>query len=74
MLQNSSCKLALKNLLQEAFELKWNGHSPEAPGRMRAIYTASTIARARTAADVLVHDVDRTIEKYFPGSLCMMKT
>lgn len=73
MLQNSSCKLALKNLPHEVYELEWNvvvvdgpsGHSPEAPGRMGAIYTASMIARAGNTTDVLVHDVDRTIEKWF---------
>jgi uncharacterized protein (TIGR01627 family) len=73
MLQNSSCKLALKNLPREVYELEWNvvvvdgpsGHSPEAPGRMGAIYTASMIARAGNTTDVLVHDVDRTIEKWF---------
>lgn len=73
MLQNSSCKLALKNLPHEVYEIKWNvvvvdgpsGHSPEAPGRMGAIYTASMIARAGNTTDVLVHDVDRTIEKWF---------
>ena len=40
-----------------------SGHSPEAPGRMGAIYTASMIARAGNATDVMVHDVDRKIEK-----------
>ncbi|KAL9335380.1 hypothetical protein Peur_072561 [Populus x canadensis] len=42
-----------------------SGHSPEAPGRMGAIYTASMIARAGNATDVMVHDVDRIIEKWF---------
>lgn len=41
------------------------GDMPEAPGRMAAIYTASMLARAGNAAHVVVHDVDRTIEKWF---------
>lgn len=73
MLQNSTCKLALKNLPQEVYKIKWDvvvvdgpsGHSPETPGRMSAIYTASIIARAGYTTDVVVHDVDRTIEKWF---------
>ncbi|KAJ8752594.1 hypothetical protein K2173_005483 [Erythroxylum novogranatense] len=73
ILQNSTCKLAMKNLPPEVYQLKWDvivvdgpsGHSPEAPGRMATIYTASMIARAGNRADVLVHDVDRTIEKWF---------
>ncbi|KAF2302655.1 hypothetical protein P3X46_023520 [Hevea brasiliensis] len=72
-LQNSTCKLALTNLPQEVYKQKWDvvvvdgpsGHSPEAPGRMAAIYTAGIIARAGNTTDVVVHDVDRTIEKWF---------
>lgn len=72
-LQNSTCKLALTNLPQEVYKQKWDvvvvdgpsGHSPEAPGRMSTIYTASIIARAGNTTDVVVHDVDRTIEKWF---------
>ncbi|EEF51781.1 glucuronoxylan 4-O-methyltransferase 1 [Ricinus communis] len=72
-LQNSTCKLALTNLPGEVYQQKWDvvvvdgpsGHSPEAPGRMAAIYTAGMIARAGHTTDVLVHDVDRTIEKWF---------
>ncbi|KAL6177637.1 hypothetical protein ACLB2K_049162 [Fragaria x ananassa] len=49
-LQVSECQLALKNLPQEVYELKWDvvvvdgpsGNKPEAPGRMAAIYTAKT--------------------------------
>uniref|UniRef100_A0A2P2JTN1 Uncharacterized protein MANES_06G119900 n=1 Tax=Rhizophora mucronata TaxID=61149 RepID=A0A2P2JTN1_RHIMU len=72
-LQNSTCKLAMKNLPQAIYELQWDvvvvdgpsGHSAEAPGRMATIYTASMIARAGNSTDVMVHDVDRTIEKWF---------
>lgn len=72
-LQVSECRLALKNLPQEVYELKWDvvvvdgpsGNKPEAPGRMAAIYTASMLARNGNITDVLVHDVDRTIEKWF---------
>lgn len=73
MLQKSKCKLALKNLPEEVYEKKWNvlvvdgptGDSPESPGRMAPIYTASVLARAGNVSDVVVHNVDRTIEKWF---------
>ncbi|KAL5543900.1 hypothetical protein UlMin_007684 [Ulmus minor] len=72
-LQASKCRLALTNLPQEVYELMWDvvvvdgpkGNAPEAPGRMGAIYTAAVIARKGNVTDVLVHDVDRTIEKWF---------
>ncbi|KAH7578576.1 hypothetical protein ACOSP7_000094 [Xanthoceras sorbifolium] len=73
LLQASKCKLALTYLPQEVYKHKWDvvvvdgpiGNTPEAPGRMAAIYTASIIARAENITDVVVHDVDRTIEKWF---------
>ncbi|KAF3436892.1 hypothetical protein FNV43_RR19645 [Rhamnella rubrinervis] len=72
-LQESKCRLALKNLPQQVYELKWDvvvvdgpiGNAPEAPGRMAAIYTASMIARKGNETDVVVHDVDRMVEKWF---------
>ncbi|KAJ7956041.1 Glucuronoxylan 4-O-methyltransferase 1 [Quillaja saponaria] len=73
LLQESKCQLALKKLPEEVYAIKWdvivvdgpNGDSPESPGRMAAIYSASLIARAGNITDVLVHDADRTIEKWF---------
>ncbi|MCL7028816.1 hypothetical protein MKW94_009020 [Papaver nudicaule] len=72
-LQSSKCRLALTQLPKEIYELKWDvvvvdgpsGDKPEAPGRMAAIYTTSIIARSGNNTDVLVHDVDRTVEKWF---------
>ncbi|XP_059655150.1 arabinogalactan O-methyltransferase 2 [Cornus florida] len=72
-LQKSNCLLALTRLPREVYKRKWDvvvvdgpdGGAPDAPGRMAAIYTASMIARAGNATDVLVHDVDRMIEKWF---------
>nr|DAD30551.1 TPA_asm: hypothetical protein HUJ06_009402 [Nelumbo nucifera] len=74
-LKISNCQLALTKLPREVYRLKWDvvvvdgpsGDSLEAPGRMTTIYTASMIARARAGniTDVIVHDVDRTIEKWF---------
>ncbi|KAI3977232.1 hypothetical protein MKX01_035962 [Papaver californicum] len=72
-LQSSKCRLALTQLPKEIYELKWDvvvvdgpsGDKPEAPGRMAAIYTTSMIARSGNNTDVLVHDVDRTVEKWF---------
>ncbi|XP_022770426.1 glucuronoxylan 4-O-methyltransferase 1-like [Durio zibethinus] len=73
LLQQSTCKLALRNLPQEVYQLKWDvvvvdgpiGDAPEAPGRMSTIYTAGILARAGKTTDVVVHDVHRTIEKWF---------
>ncbi|KAK5817714.1 glucuronoxylan 4-O-methyltransferase 1 [Gossypium arboreum] len=73
LLQQSSCKLALRNLPQEVYQLKWDvvvvdgptGDAPEAPGRMSTIYTASILARSGKTTDVVVHDVHRMIEKWF---------
>ncbi|KAK4773310.1 hypothetical protein SAY87_028329 [Trapa incisa] len=71
--QSFKCQLAITSLPQEVYQTKWdiivvdgpNGNSPEDPGRMAAIYTAGVIARAGKSTDVLVHDVNRTIEKWF---------
>ncbi|CAN6578579.1 unnamed protein product [Malus baccata var. baccata] len=73
LLQRSKCQLALKNLPQEVYQLKWDvvvvdgpsGNAPEEPGRMSAIYSASMIARNANITHVVVHDVDRMIEKWF---------
>ncbi|KAF6149463.1 hypothetical protein GIB67_017001 [Kingdonia uniflora] len=72
-LQSSSCQLALRQLPKEVYDLKWDivvvdrpsGDKPELPGRMAVIYTASLIARARKETEVLVHDVNRMVEKWF---------
>ncbi|KAJ4973621.1 hypothetical protein NE237_006795 [Protea cynaroides] len=72
-LQDSTCKLALTKLPREVYERKWEvvmidgpkGDRPGAPGRMAAIYTTSMMARIGNMTDVFVHDVDRTIEKWF---------
>ncbi|KAK9108497.1 hypothetical protein Syun_024508 [Stephania yunnanensis] len=71
--QQSRCRLALENLPKEVYELKWDivlvdgpsGDRLEAPGRTGAIYTAAVVARSGNTTDVLVHDVDRMIEKWF---------
>ncbi|KAL6877606.1 hypothetical protein ACP4OV_012821 [Aristida adscensionis] len=52
-----------------------SGAGPEEPGRMGTIYTAAALARAAAAAaaagaggskvDVAVHDVDRTVERWY---------
>ena len=72
-LKNSSCPLALGKLPNEVYKRKWDvvvvdgprGDAQDAPGRMAAIYTASVIARAGNMTNVVVHDVDRMIEKWF---------
>uniref|UniRef100_A0A2N9IEU5 Uncharacterized protein n=1 Tax=Fagus sylvatica TaxID=28930 RepID=A0A2N9IEU5_FAGSY len=73
LLQVSNCRLQLTNLPQEVHQHKWDvivvdgpsGDTPEAPGRMETIYTASIIARAGNMTDVVIHDVNRMIEKWF---------
>lgn len=73
-LRNSSkCKLALTDLPREVYEVKWDvvvvdgprGDSPQAPGRMATIYTAAIMAREGNTTDVVVHDTDRMIEKWY---------
>ncbi|XP_047047469.1 glucuronoxylan 4-O-methyltransferase 1-like [Lolium rigidum] len=73
----ADCRLALRGLPAAFHETEWDlimvdaptGWTPEAPGRMGAIYTAGMAARARRpgdgATDVFVHDVDRTVEDTF---------
>ncbi|XVF00545.1 hypothetical protein REPUB_Repub04eG0009800 [Reevesia pubescens] len=78
----SMCKLALKGLPNEVYEMKWDlimvdaptGYYEEAPGRMTAIYTAGMMARNReegAETDVFVHDVNRVVEdKFSMAFLC----
>ncbi|XP_066356011.1 glucuronoxylan 4-O-methyltransferase 3-like [Miscanthus floridulus] len=73
----ASCRLALRGLPPVFRELEWDlimvdaptGWTPQAPGRMGAIYTAGMAARARRPGDgptdVFVHDVDRPVEDAF---------
>lgn len=73
LLPSSKCKLTFKDLPQDVFKHKWDvilvdgpsGDMLEAPGRMSTIYTASMLARNGNTTDVLVHDIDRTVEKWF---------
>lgn len=73
LLRLSKCQLALTGLPREVYKTKWDlvvvdgpsGSSTEAPGRMGAIYSASILARAGNSTDVVVHDVHRTIERWF---------
>ena len=62
------------NVPKEVYEVKWDlvivdgpeGDKPESPGRMAAIYIVDVVARRRkknNGTHVLVHDVDRMIEK-----------
>lgn len=72
-LRKSSCALALKKLPKKVYKLKWDvvvvdgprGDTPGGPGRMAVIYTARMIAQAGNMTDVVVHDMDRMIEKWF---------
>ncbi|KAG8089837.1 hypothetical protein GUJ93_ZPchr0011g28741 [Zizania palustris] len=76
--RKSGCHLALTTLTRELLDAMWDvlvvdgpsGAGPEEPGRMAAIYTAAALARAAAAAggrqvDVAVHDVDRTVERWY---------
>ncbi|XP_052175248.1 glucuronoxylan 4-O-methyltransferase 2 isoform X2 [Diospyros lotus] len=72
-LRQSSCPLALTRLPRKVYKQRWDvlvvdgprGDAPDAPGRMAAIYTAAMMARAGNITDVVVHDVDRMVEKWF---------
>nr|GEV96778.1 probable methyltransferase At1g27930 [Tanacetum cinerariifolium] len=69
----SKCKIALTGFPKEVLKTKWDiivvdgpgGDGPDSPGRMGAIYMAGVLARAGNRTNVVVHDVDRTIEKWF---------
>ncbi|KAL6659681.1 hypothetical protein ACP70R_002510 [Stipagrostis hirtigluma subsp. patula] len=77
--RKSGCPLALTSLPREVLDARWDvvvvdgpsGAGPEEPGRMGTIYTAAALARAAAAAaggsqvDVAVHDVDRTVERWY---------
>ncbi|KAM0934892.1 putative polysaccharide biosynthesis domain-containing protein [Dioscorea sansibarensis] len=70
-----SCQLALTELPRKVYREKWDvvvidgprGDKAEMPGRMRVIYTVGVLARAGNNAttDVVVHDVNRMIEKWY---------
>ncbi|CAI8609732.1 unnamed protein product [Vicia faba] len=72
-LQTSKCSLALKNLPAIVYEKNWDvilvdgpsGDSAESPGRMASIYTVGVLARGGNVSDVIVHDVNRMVEKWF---------
>lgn len=79
--RDSKCRLALKGLPKEVYEVEWDlimvdaptGYHDGAPGRMSAVYTAGLMARNREAGetDVFVHDVNRVVEdKFSKGFLC----
>ena len=77
--RKSGCPLALTSLPREVLDARWDvvvvdgpsGAAPGEPGRMGTIYTAAALARASAAAggdgkvDVAVHDVDRTVERWY---------
>lgn len=73
LINSSKCQLALTDLPREVYEVKWDvvvvdgprGDSPQAPGRMATIYSAAVIAREGNTTDVVVHDIDRIIEKWY---------
>lgn len=69
------CRLALTSLPREVLDARWDvvvvdgpsGAGPGEPGRMGAIYTAAALARAAGggAVDVAVHDMNRTVERWY---------
>ncbi|XP_068651504.1 arabinogalactan O-methyltransferase 2 [Aristolochia californica] len=71
--RSSACPLALASLPDVVFKHQWDvvvvdgpsGDCPEAPGRMEAIYMTGLVSRAGKMVDVLIHDVDRMIEKWY---------
>ncbi|KAK4436866.1 protein IRREGULAR XYLEM 15 [Sesamum alatum] len=72
-LKASKCNLGLSNLPRLVYDTMWDvvivdgprGDRPDSPGRMASIYTASVLARRGNTTHVIVHDVDRMIEKWF---------
>ncbi|CAI0381004.1 unnamed protein product [Linum tenue] len=81
---NYACPLALTGLPEEVYATEWDlimidaprGYFPEAPGRMAAIFSAAVMARARKGSGVthvLLHDVDRKVEKTFAEEFLCQK-
>ncbi|XP_020253469.1 glucuronoxylan 4-O-methyltransferase 2 [Asparagus officinalis] len=72
LLEERGCRLQIE-MPKEVYDKKWDvvvvdgprGDNPETPGRMEAIYEAGVIARLGNSTDVFVHDVQRTIEKWY---------
>lgn len=75
-LESSECKLAMKALPEEIYKEKWDvvmidaprGYFEEAPGRMSAIFSTAVMAKGRgrkESTHILLHDVDRAVEKEF---------
>nr|XP_043637107.1 glucuronoxylan 4-O-methyltransferase 3-like [Erigeron canadensis] len=74
--RESECELSMKrNLPDEVYDVEWDaimvdaptGYHDEAPGRMKAIYTAGLMARNREEGEtnVFVHDINRVVEDQF---------
>nr|GEX92056.1 probable methyltransferase At1g27930 [Tanacetum cinerariifolium] len=69
----SECKLGMTGLPEEVLKTKWDvivvdgpdGDGPDSPGRMSSIFMAGVLARSGNGTNVIVHDVDRMIEKWF---------
>lgn len=69
----SKSNLVLSNLPQEVYETTWDvvlvdgprGDTPDSPGKMATIYMAGILARSGNMTRVIVHNVDRMIEKWF---------
>lgn len=63
------------DLPQWIYETSWDwilvdapaGYTPDKPGRMKSIYTASKLAVQSGNTDVFVHDCDRTVEIAYTG-------
>ncbi|KAL5997471.1 hypothetical protein ACLOJK_008401 [Asimina triloba] len=73
-LESSVCPLALTRLPKVVLEHAWDvvvidgptGENAMAPGRMGVIYSVGLMARGgRATTDVLVHDTDRMVEKWY---------
>ncbi|KAK4369196.1 hypothetical protein RND71_012988 [Anisodus tanguticus] len=73
---NHKCKLALDMLPNEVYDKEWDvimidgpkGYFDKAAGRMSAIYSAAVMARNRRGSgvtNVVLHDVDRDVEKVY---------
>ncbi|KAF3779470.1 Glucuronoxylan 4-O-methyltransferase 2 [Nymphaea thermarum] len=76
-LRDSECELAMRGLPREVYKRKWDmvvvdgpdGSRLDAAGRMAAIYSAGVLARmgsnSTKVTDIVVHDVDRTVERWY---------